>query len=181
MKTEVEPSSRSPVAVRDWLTINAEHFKRLIRKWRELYIESERLLDPDKTAQKFDFSKRILSEMPLCISHVSVLENAKPPQGHLMNFTRSGSVNLQNPIFGKERRSHHGFLIADNNFIIDFTAAQFVRHGLKPGDRLGAIRELAPELFLGLSEGFVALFGSKQEIKEKLNITYSEQSLRPNE
>ena len=178
MKTETEFRASSVVNPREWVSANASRFEALIHAWRSKYMKTEGRLDPGKTTRSLDFSYRTLSEMPLCMSQGELLGVSHGMYlSEALSFVLRGRVHLTDPMYGSERSAPHRFIHAlKSDTIIDFTVAQFVKEGDKPGVRLEAIHTLAPDLFVDVSEGFAALVGTRDEILQRLGISYSAQS-----
>ena len=112
------------------------------------------------------FSKRILSEMPVCMALLDIY----PPPGY---SRRVCSVIVPDCNGIKKADYHLVFFTGER--LLDLTAGQFIapnEDGWHPGERIIEMRKMAPDLIYPISPQVAGLFGSEREINDALSIKY---------
>lgn len=146
-------------AVNEWSFENMKLLISLLKKKREDYVRRRK----GRLPSSLDLRKRWLSEMPLC----GFWEDIKPPQGF--------AVSYQEVYVNPSRQDPHLFANGPENLVLCFTPGQFVEpsnKNMQPGERIGILKARAPEFVEIYGDGLARLFGGRNEVWEKLGISY---------
>lgn len=168
-----------------WTHSHQDEILSLLGAFYPIFVMSIREATPDGNTRFFDLGKRTYSEMPLCRGHMAVSTELGLPR----NFTViTGAVDTHGEALGERTNVPHQFLTningititEKNGVIVDFTAAQFVIQGMKPGDRSATLRALGGDLVTLFPNGLTVLQGNHAEIRERIGLTYKLAQTRPN-
>ncbi len=160
-----------------WVAAHQEEIYGLIGAFYPIFVASLREREPDSNTRFFSQDKRTFSEMPLCRSHMSIATQIGLPGGY---FVVTGSVNTHGDQLGERSGLTHQFIATDKGSVIDFTGAQFVLQGEKPGDRTQRLKDLAGDLLTVFPNGLAVLLGQSDQISGKIGLDYNTSQLHPN-
>ncbi len=160
-----------------WFGSHQEEIFGLIGAFYPIFVASLRDSEPEGNTRFFDQGKRTFSEMPLCRSHMAIATELGLPKGY---FVVSGSVDTYGEDLGERTGLPHQFLATDKGDVIDFTGAQFVLKGGKPGDRAERLKELGGGLVTVFPNGLVVVAGRIDQIASTIRLKYNTDHHRPN-
>lgn len=159
-------TERLPFA--DWLDKHRSKTYDLLGKYYQWYMAAISQKKSSANLEFYDFQHRELSEMPLCVSHVTIaFELGLPADFHLT----IGRVKTDPLLTQGRTYFDHNFFANDDEEIVDFTAAQFMQ-GKKPGERVKRLKARADDLVHVLPSGLVVLNGERRKIAQRIGVEY---------
>ena len=182
MLVSVESLTRAEV-VDSWIMNN---FWGIVEEMKEIHRinTANEIIYGDEPIEQFRIHRRSYSEMPICDY---IWPKLNPPSGYKIVSWEIGRVNILKPITKvvKSQINHTYAQNTDDGSILCITPGQFVEPTnphLFAGDRLKKLKIMAPDLIslypdgidLHLGRlGIGVLLGSREEIREKLNLDYT--------
>lgn len=164
----MEKISYQPTELEAWGVENIEEITHELEEGRALIYRGKVELGDSRGALVYAPDKRALSEMPVC----RALGNIHPPHGYKKVDGRVYFVSND-----RKLNEPHTFFTAtdDPDQILCLTSGQFVdcnELNTKPNQRIKRMKMEAPGLIHTLSEEVSILAGTKQKIKQALNLAY---------
>ena len=123
-----------------------------------------------------EFKGLSLSESPVCRFWLVT----PPPEGFKIVVGEVLMLDEYGRPIDSEGKNHYFARATDGGQVLCFTAGQFlethhpseIKPTTKPGDRIAYYQEKAPDLFTDYGNGLVRLFGTTEEIRDRLDLWY---------